>query len=113
MNNMMRNKLLNKFIRLTSTFHQQNGIVRISSKNIERNLLENKNVIQQSFRNFCIPKIEQTTSTLDLQTFEKVCSDTLESLCDNFEEIVENVDHLKSADVSFGVNTISFLYFDI
>lgn len=35
--------------------------------------------------------------------FEQVCEETLESLCDYFEELVETSSHLKGADVLYGV----------
>lgn len=35
--------------------------------------------------------------------FEEVCEETLESLCDYFEELVESSTHLKGADVLYGV----------
>lgn len=38
--------------------------------------------------------------------YEKVCEETLDSLSEYFEEIVEIASHLKSADVSYGVRFI-------
>ena len=43
------------------------------------------------------------TQLLDLVTFETVCADTLESLCDYFEEIVESDPKLKSPDITYSV----------
>lgn len=40
---------------------------------------------------------------VDSVTFEKVCDETLESLCEYFEELVESASHLQSADVQYGV----------
>uniref|UniRef100_A0AAG5D1B5 ferroxidase n=1 Tax=Anopheles atroparvus TaxID=41427 RepID=A0AAG5D1B5_ANOAO len=50
------------------------------------------------------------TSLIDSVTFETVCSDTLESLCDYFEELIDATPALKSADVTFGdgVLTVKF-----
>ncbi|GFG40499.1 hypothetical protein Cfor_06511 [Coptotermes formosanus] len=43
-------------------------------------------------------------------TYEQVCNETLESLSEYFEEIVEEAAHLKAADVSYsdGVLTVKF-----
>ncbi|XP_065091265.1 frataxin homolog, mitochondrial [Ochlerotatus camptorhynchus] len=41
-------------------------------------------------------------SLIDSVTFETVCSDTLESLCDYFEHLVEEASFLKSADIIYG-----------
>lgn len=40
---------------------------------------------------------------LDINTFEVVCSDTIESLCDYFEELVESSTHLQNSDITYGV----------
>lgn len=42
-------------------------------------------------------------SLIDSVTFETVCSETLESLCDYFEHLVEETSFLKSADITYGV----------
>ncbi|XP_001656178.2 frataxin homolog, mitochondrial [Aedes aegypti] len=49
-------------------------------------------------------------SLIDSITFEAVCSDTLESLCDYFEQLVEEAAFLKSADITYGdgVLTVNF-----
>ncbi|XP_062537458.1 frataxin homolog, mitochondrial [Armigeres subalbatus] len=49
-------------------------------------------------------------SLIDSVTFETVCSDTLESLCDYFELLVEDASFLKSADITYGdgVLTVNF-----
>ncbi|XP_058117355.1 frataxin homolog, mitochondrial-like [Anopheles ziemanni] len=50
------------------------------------------------------------TSLIDSVTYETVCSDTLESLCDYFEEVIEETAVLKHADVTYGdgVFTVNF-----
>lgn len=48
---------------------------------------------------------------LDHVVFEKVCDETLDSLCEYFEELVENATHLKAADVSYGVRNLFFFVF--
>lgn len=49
-----------------------------------------------------IPEIQ----LVDSVRFEKVCEETLESLTDYFEELVEDATHLKSTDVSYSVSII-------
>ncbi|XP_035792006.1 frataxin homolog, mitochondrial-like [Anopheles albimanus] len=51
-----------------------------------------------------------TTPSIDPVTFEAVCSETLESLCDYFEELVEETSSLTQADVMYsdGVLTVNF-----
>lgn len=44
------------------------------------------------------------SALLDLVTYEAVCSDTLESLCEYFDHLVETAPHLKYADITFSVN---------
>lgn len=43
------------------------------------------------------------TALLDLVSFESICSDTLEGLCEYFEDLVEAAPHLKNADITYGV----------
>lgn len=43
---------------------------------------------------------------IDSNVYEKVCEETLDSLSEYFEELVEVASHLKSADVSYGVRFI-------
>lgn len=43
------------------------------------------------------------TALLDLVTYESVSSDTLESLCEYFDRLVESAPHLKNADITFSV----------
>lgn len=50
---------------------------------------------------------------VDVNVFEKVCEETLESLTDFFEELVENKDLLKNADVSYSVRISFLLVFNI
>ncbi|KAE8749630.1 hypothetical protein FOCC_FOCC003617 [Frankliniella occidentalis] len=52
----------------------------------------------------------QTPSFPNKATFEEVCAETLESLTEYFEELVESSDHLERADVNYsdGVLTIHF-----
>lgn len=48
------------------------------------------------------------TALLDLVIYESVCSDTLEGLCEYFDDLVESTPHLKSADVNYSVRILLF-----
>ncbi|KPJ03396.1 Frataxin-like, mitochondrial [Papilio xuthus] len=53
--------------------------------------------------------ISQTSGLVDPIVYEEICNETLESLCDYFEEIVERSPNLKGADVTYsdGVLTVA------
>lgn len=44
-------------------------------------------------------------ATISQNDYEKFCVETLDSLCDYIEELVESVDHLSTADVLNKVNS--------
>ncbi|XP_072939618.1 frataxin homolog, mitochondrial [Epargyreus clarus] len=50
----------------------------------------------------------QSSEHIELPVYEEICNETLESLCDYFEEIVDQTPHLKGADVVYsdGVLTV-------
>ncbi|XP_017034594.1 frataxin homolog, mitochondrial [Drosophila kikkawai] len=52
---------------------------------------------------------ETTSSSLDSATYERVCSETLDALCDYFEELTENAADLQGSDVAYsdGVLTVN------
>ncbi|KAH8291675.1 hypothetical protein KR018_005289 [Drosophila ironensis] len=43
-----------------------------------------------------------TESHLDSATYERVCSETLDALCDYFEELTESAQDLPGSDVAYG-----------
>ena len=45
---------------------------------------------------------------IDALKFEEVCEETLESLCEFFEDVLENNLHLKGTDVTYGVCSVMF-----
>lgn len=49
---------------------------------------------------------ELNSALVDQATFEKACEETLESLSEYFEELIEDCDHLKSADVAYSVSNM-------
>ena len=61
------------------------------------------------FRDFSVfsksPDYNSDAQQMDLQTFESLCSDTLESLTDYFEEVVEADPKLAKADVAYSVRS--------
>ncbi|KAG4079098.1 hypothetical protein HA402_001069 [Bradysia odoriphaga] len=63
-------------------------------------------------RTYCTPPRTDPlgSALLDLVVYEAVCSDTLEGLCEYFDDLVESTPHLKSADVNYsdGVLTVNF-----
>lgn len=49
-----------------------------------------------------------------LVKFEQVCDETLDSLSEYFEELIEGAQHLQAADVSYGVsNELLIVYFSV
>lgn len=49
-------------------------------------------------------------SDVDQAVFEEICNETLESLCEYFEEIVDSSPNLKGADVTFSVSIHCLLF---
>ncbi|XP_063824608.1 frataxin homolog, mitochondrial [Ostrinia nubilalis] len=60
-------------------------------------------------RNFSSSSETESADQVDQVVFEEICNETLESLCDYFEEIVEDSPNLKGADVMYsdGVLTVA------
>lgn len=75
----------------------------VEYRNFSCGLERNKNLIYNY----------STSSNAKSLEFEKACVETLESLNDYFEELVENSEHLKSADVSYSVmfSIITYFYY--
>lgn len=44
------------------------------------------------------------TALLDLVTYESICAETLEGLCDYFDELIETSVHLKNTDITYSVS---------
>lgn len=55
-----------------------------------------------SVSRYCTPSVKEQ-ELIDISTFEKICDETLDSLTEYFEELVEKAAHLEAADVSYGV----------
>lgn len=41
---------------------------------------------------------------VDLVTYESVCNETLESLCEYFDNLIDNANHLKNTDITYSVS---------
>lgn len=44
------------------------------------------------------------TALLDMVTYESICAETLEALCEYFDELVEASTHLKNTDITYSVS---------
>lgn len=56
-------------------------------------------------KGYCtVQSSEIGAALIDLVTYETVCSDTLEGLCEYFEILVEGTPHLKTGDVMYSVS---------
>jgi len=74
-------------------------------------LLRRRTLLQLSIKNFSSSNTETSTETeLSSLQYEKICDETLDSLTEYFEELVEAAAHLPDADVSYGdgVLTVKF-----
>lgn len=69
----------------------------------KHNLKNNPNFVNIKDFNTLPPIDPIGKGILDINTFEVVCSDTIESLCDYFEELVESSAHLQKSDITYGV----------
>ncbi|XP_055523983.1 frataxin homolog, mitochondrial [Wyeomyia smithii] len=100
--------LFNKHIKRTLSSHQLccKQISKVQTNQSGADLLHNRrrNLRSMNPNNFI------SASLVDSATFEVVCSETLESLCDYMEQLVEETSFLKSADVTYGdgVLTVNF-----
>lgn len=56
---------------------------------------------------YCTPSAKEDDIVIDIGAFEKVCDETLDSLTEYFEELIEAAPHLDTADVSYGVSIYS------
>lgn len=63
------------------------------------------NILSKTILHYCT-NVTHIAQEINSSYFEKVCAETLESLTDFFEELVENRSGLESADVCFNVSLI-------
>lgn len=57
---------------------------------------------RRSYGNPLPPSVDLSETLIDANTYEIVCNETLESLCEYFEDITETDPMLKEADVLYG-----------
>lgn len=83
-----------------------------SGKRVDRNVpfLCNTSIVQFSSNNNSSFSSEQELTSVQ---FEKISDETLESLTDYFDEIVEQAGHLPDADVSFGDGVLTVKFGDV
>ncbi|XP_012539123.1 frataxin homolog, mitochondrial [Monomorium pharaonis] len=67
-------------------------------------------ILQSCIKNFSTDTGHLTETKLSFVQYEKICEETLDSLTEYFEELVEAAEHLPDADVSYGdgVLTVKF-----
>ncbi|XP_055586506.1 frataxin homolog, mitochondrial [Uranotaenia lowii] len=90
----------------------QNRTKQLNTRNVNvfKTSPEEKSTHRRRWFSSMNPNDFLATSLIDSATYEVVCSETIESLCDYFEELVEECPHLKAADVTYGdgVLTVNF-----
>lgn len=97
--------LLKRNVRLQSIKTQCGRCAVVTTTDLFGRIDANFGVV--SSKKYSVQKEEEF---VDSNTFEKVCEETLESLCEIFEEAIEKAGHLKSADVSYGVSIGNLSY---
>lgn len=85
------------------------SVVQISRTVPEIIRIHQNNNLNLTRRNFCSvfsksPDYSSDVQQLDLTVFEPICIQTLESLTDYFEEVVESDSKLVNGDVSYSVS---------
>lgn len=69
----------------------------------------NSNCVTRNFSSVFSKSPEYSDEPIiDLATFEPICEETLESLTDYFEEIIDADEKLSTADVSYSVSEMKF-----
>ncbi|XP_012064429.1 PREDICTED: frataxin homolog, mitochondrial [Atta cephalotes] len=93
---------LNRSISYIAGYVNHNSI-RFSKRNP-------RTLLQLSIKNFSTTTKYSTENELSSVEYEKICDETLDSLTEYFEELVETAVHLPDADVSYGdgVLTVKF-----
>lgn len=72
------------------------------------NKVVNKNVSITTIRVEQGKRFYSVEEVVDEVTYERVCDETLESLTDYFEELIEDTSHLKNSDVTYGVGYCNY-----
>lgn len=101
-----------------------NNLLRINIRSlilVIRKVPLNVNTINRQFQKVKNNKFYCTTfpptrdqlgsALLDIVTYETVSGDTLESLCEYFEDLVESSPHLRNADINYSVRRKLFIIY--
>lgn len=87
---------------------QINIISQIALRRYSYNSIRNASIITVD-RHYSSNPTNTQVSEVEQAVFEDICNETLESLCEYFEEIIESVQSLKGADITYsdGVLTVA------
>lgn len=106
------NKMLRNILR-TSRGLARKQINILSPVLLRRYPCINSRTVHQSLsRQIATTPPTPEVSDVEPAVFEEICNETLESLCDYFEEIVDGAPNLKGADVTFSVSS-NFATYDL
>lgn len=111
---LISNTLCKRFIQYltVSATYDVSGYVLIKSKNDLSRIQSpvDKTISPLSIKNFSLNNSNTTEKELSAIQFEKISDETLESLTEYFDELIEAATHLPDADVSYGdgVLTVKF-----
>ncbi|EFN66518.1 Frataxin-like protein, mitochondrial [Camponotus floridanus] len=67
-------------------------------------------ILQSSLKSFSSNAEHSTEYVLSSVQYEKICEETLDSLTEYFEELVETATHLPDADVSYGDGVLTVIF---
>ncbi|XP_029678766.1 frataxin homolog, mitochondrial [Formica exsecta] len=67
-------------------------------------------LLQSSLKNFSSDTKYSTEYSLSSVQYEKICDETLDSLSECFEELIEAAAHLPDADVSYGDGVLTVIF---
>lgn len=82
------------------------GYVNLDSTHFSRK----NQILQSSLKNFSSSTEHSTEHALSPVQYEKICDETLDSLTEYFEELIETAAHLRDADVSYGDGVLTVIF---
>lgn len=101
---------ISKSVRVFSGIKLNYSLQSFVDNKLSKKILSNNTCIQiRQYSNPLPPSNNLDEVLVDANTYEIVCNETLESLCDYFDELVESNPNLKDADIIYGV---SYLHCD-
>ncbi|XP_029162704.1 frataxin homolog, mitochondrial [Nylanderia fulva] len=100
-----------RIVQLNKCKSHVRGYVNLNSAHFaKRNSLTN--LLQSSLNNFSSDTEYSTEYVLSPVEYERICDETLDSLSEYFEELVEAAAHLPDADVSYGDGVLTVIFGD-